>query len=171
MWDKIKSIVGAVAPVLGGALGGPFGALAGSVISKIVTGKEDAAPEEILKSLGNPEALLALKKEDHAFEIRLKELEVRDKEISIDDTKSARGRQIKMAKAGKADRMMPVIAFLCFSTLFFLIWIVAFHPIPEAFKVVLEILIGGAITQCAQIVQFYFGSSAGSRIKDTKLIQ
>ena len=67
MKKLLSNIVGAVAPTLGTALGGPFGGMAGDVISKVL-GVENN-PKSIEQALANatPEQLLEIKKAELAL--------------------------------------------------------------------------------------------------------
>ena len=67
-----KSVVGTVAPVLGTALGGPFGGLAGKMIQDALgVDNEDAMVQELQ---ANPDALVKLKEVELSFKARMKEL-------------------------------------------------------------------------------------------------
>ena len=71
-FDLIKNVIGAVAPTLGTALGGPMGGMAANMISEVLGCKND--PKDIQKALAEatPEQLLELKKVESDFEIRKK---------------------------------------------------------------------------------------------------
>src|ERR1043165_9882248 len=64
--DKAKQVISTVAPLLGGALGGPLGAAAGSFIAKELGGVDPKAAEKAILS-GDPQTLLALKKVETDF--------------------------------------------------------------------------------------------------------
>lgn len=171
MWDTIKNIVGTVAPVLGGAIGGPFGALAGSVISKVVTGKDDSSPDEILNKLqGNPELLLKVKQEEHSFILEKQKLEVRQQEMQLEDVQDARKREVEYAKTGKNDWMMAIVGMMPFVFLFACLYILTSMRLTDNFKEILYMLVGSFSTMAISIVSYYFGSSSGSKSKDAALI-
>ena len=90
-----KSIVKTVAPVLGTALGGPMGGLAARTIAGAVLGDETASEDQIAQAVAaaSPEQLLALKKADQDFQLRMKELEVDIVRIDQQDRGSARDRE------------------------------------------------------------------------------
>ena len=59
-WSDISRSIGKFAPLLGGALGGPAGAVAGSALARFL-GVEDS-PHEVIKHLdGNPESYAKIK--------------------------------------------------------------------------------------------------------------
>ena len=96
--QKAKSILTAVAPTLGTALGGPIGGMAGRVVSQALLGKENGTDKEISTALelATPAQLSALKKSDEAFKIQMKELEIDVEKIHADDRDSARKRQMAL---------------------------------------------------------------------------
>ena len=73
-----KSIVKTVAPILATALGGPLAGAATSAISQALLGKKDGTETEIATILqtASPETLLALKKANQDFEVKMKELDM-----------------------------------------------------------------------------------------------
>jgi hypothetical protein len=56
---QAKSILGAIAPIIGGALGGPFGAAAGLVLQKAL-GVSDPKAIEVAVTSGDPDILLKM---------------------------------------------------------------------------------------------------------------
>lgn len=167
MWDNIKKVISSVAPILGTAIGGPFGGIAAKMIAKAITGNENADESAILETLNtNPKVLLKLKQAEFDFKFKMKEAGIKEDQLRADDRKSARERQSLMAKYGQKDYTMQVLAFLVTIGFFALIFSVLFVPIPaDANIFVKEILflMGGYF---GGIVTYYFGSSEGSRRKD-----
>lgn len=98
MW---KDIVSAVAPVLGTAIGGPFGGLAARAISQAVLGKPDGSEKELAAAIegASPETLAAIKKADQDFELRMQELGIDLERVHQQDRSSAREREAKEAGA------------------------------------------------------------------------
>ena len=72
----IKNLVGAVAPTLGSALGGPLGGQAATVIAGVLGC--GTKPKEIEKAMAvaTPEQLAEVKKAELEFEAQMKELDV-----------------------------------------------------------------------------------------------
>ena len=77
MKGLLKNIVGAVAPTLGTALGGPMGGMAANMISEVLGVPN--TPKAIEKGIAEatPEQMLELKKAEQAFEVQMKELRSR----------------------------------------------------------------------------------------------
>lgn len=71
----LKQILRAAAPMLGTALGGPFGAVAGKLVAEAL-GNPDAKADEIAHALAvaSPEQMLQLKKAEQDFQARMSEL-------------------------------------------------------------------------------------------------
>jgi hypothetical protein len=157
--DKIKDILGAIAPTLGTALGGPFGALAGTVLAKALGVDNAKAAEDAVLS-GNPEALAKVRIAELDFQKRLEELGIEKEKLAYADTDSARAREI--AVKDKTPAMMAygitigffgVLAFMLTST------------VPETGKDALLVMLGALGTAWANVIGYYFGSSASSREK------
>ena len=92
-----KSTLGAIAPILGTAIGGPFGALAGKALGDAlgVDGADEAAVSEALRR-ATPEQLLAIKQADHQFKLDMAKLGFKPEELALEDRKSARAREIAL---------------------------------------------------------------------------
>jgi hypothetical protein len=71
----LKQILRTAAPMLGTALGGPFGAVAGKLVAEAL-GNPDAKPDEIARALAvaTPEQMLQLKQAEQDFQARMAEL-------------------------------------------------------------------------------------------------
>lgn len=94
-----KQVVGAVAPWIGTALGGPLGGMAVSALADslgLSEKTEDAIKQAI--SGATPEQMLAIKHADQQFAARMQELGFANQQalakISADDRASARAREI-----------------------------------------------------------------------------
>ena len=66
-----KSVVGTVAPLLGTALGGPFGGVAGKMIQDALGVDSESAAIAELQT--NPDALISLRQVEANFKIKMKE--------------------------------------------------------------------------------------------------
>jgi hypothetical protein len=160
IFDNIKTIVGGIAPVIGNMLGGPLGGMAMSTLSKVLLGTDNASQEDILTALQNPENLLKLKKEDHEFEIRMREIGVSELQIASADRDSARNRQIQ-----SKDNMPAILGSALTIGFFGIVFTLMFVNIESDVKDIINVLVGALATAWIQVVNFYFGSSAGSKVK------
>jgi hypothetical protein len=76
MLDAIKGIVGAVAPNLGAALGGPIGGAAMTMLSQALGCENNERALQRAVQAATPEQLAEIKKAELDFEARMKELDV-----------------------------------------------------------------------------------------------
>jgi hypothetical protein len=155
-FDKIKGVIGTVAPVLGTALGGPLGSAAATVVADVLGC--DPTPQKIERALqqATPEQLTEIKKAELDFEAKMKELDV---DIFALETKD-----IQHARESFADdwtaRAIALISILMFGGYIFMVTI---QP-PEANDDGIVNLILGALSGSAStILAFYFGASKGSK--------
>lgn len=158
-----KSLVRTVAPTLATALGGPLAGLATRAIAGAVLGDEDASEAELTQALqgATPDQLLALKKADQEFAVRMKELDIEVDRLANDDRNSARQRQI-----ATKDYMPAVIALAALAGFFGILATMAFIPLPEGAEQPFAVMLGALGTLVTQIGAYYFGSSAGSARKN-----
>ena len=89
-FDKIKGLVGDLAPTLGAALGGPVGGAAATMLADVLGC--DPTPQKIGKALSQatPEQLAEIKKAELDFEVRMKELDVDIFALETKDVQDAR---------------------------------------------------------------------------------
>jgi len=163
-----KNILGSVAPALATALGGPLAGMATKAIASSLIGDENASEADIASAIqsGNPDMLVRLKEADIAFETRMAELGVDLEKISAEDRSSARD-------MAKATTLIPqsilaavfVIGFAAVLTAVFMGEVQLDGSTKEAGMILLGILSAGI----TQILNFFFGSSAGSKEKTSHL--
>jgi hypothetical protein len=163
--DKAKSIIGSVAPLIFKAIGGPFGALAETILHATMgTGEDDKALESAITS-GNPELLLKLKQADQDFEVKMRELDISEAQLSFADTANARDREIK---AG--DSWTPRVIAAVFITGYFYVQLYLLdHVIPQEMREIVMRTLGTLDLGLGLILGYYFGSSASSKRKDDTL--
>ena len=155
--------------MIGTALGGPFGGLAGVALAKalgtdIGGGTDEAALAAAVRG-ATPEQILAVRKADADFQITMTQLgykSVSDLEaIAAGDRANARGREIALRD------MTPKVLAVGITLGFF--GILAFmlqFEVPPGSRDVLNIMLGSLGTAWISVVTYYFGSSAGSARKD-----
>ena len=87
---KLKSVLGALAPTLGAAVGGPLGGQAGAIISKVLGVPNN--PKSIETAMNNitSEQMVELKKAEKDFELQMKQLEVDIYKLETEDIQDAR---------------------------------------------------------------------------------
>lgn len=154
-----KKLLKQVAPVLGTAIGGPFGALAGTAIKAVLGLAEDADETIMAKALekATPEQLTAIKEADNRFRESMRKLDVDILKLDAEDRASARQRETSLRDW--IPGTLAVVVTVCFFGL--LGWLMYKSP-PEGSKDILNIMLGALGAAWASIVAYYFGSSAGS---------
>jgi len=87
----------------------------------------------------------------------------------VKDVQNARSREIDFIKAtGHMDYMMWFLAFAAIGANAFVIWALVFHEIPKENREILIGVFGMLDTILISIYSYYWGSSAGSRVKDMR---
>lgn len=157
--EKAKQIIGSVAPLIGTAIGGPFGALAGTLIKKALGTPEadDKAIEAAITS-GNPETLLKLKEAEGAITIQMEQLGITREKLAFDDTANARAREIAVR-----DNTPAILAYAVTVGFFGVLAYLLVQGKPEHGGDALLVMLGSLGTAWAGITTYYYGSSAGSR--------
>src|SRR5579862_9755344 len=153
-----------VAPMIGTAIGGPFGTLAGTALASIIPGAnptDDAATSAALLS-ATPDQLLALKKADQDFQVQLKSLGIQEEQLAYSDTASARAREIAVK-----DWTPQILAYgvtIGFFGVLGYVMHVGINAIGtgQGGEAVLLMLCSLG-TAWAGIISYYFGSSTGAQ--------
>ncbi|EKF9119070.1 hypothetical protein O1B25_000864 [Vibrio cholerae] len=137
MWDKIKSLIGGAAPLVGSLIGGPAGGTVGVLIADAlgVENTPDAIESELLR---NPDALLKIKQMESDERIRLRELSYQQAEMESAERKLVITEQHKLmvAELNSDDayvrRWRPTFGYavcLAWTSLFFgIAGLMLFHP-------------------------------------------
>lgn len=155
-----KSVVGTVAPTIATALGGPFAGMATKTIMEALGVSSEAEIEKTLAS-ASPDHLLALRNADNDFKVRMRELDIKEEDLEAKDRHSARG----LFKVNIWPQIILSVLFVSgyFVVLYFIGngFIVPSVDMKEAF-----ILLLGLLTrEIPTIMQFWFGTSSGSKDK------
>lgn len=157
-----KDIVRSVAPAIASVLGGQLAGTAVSVVSNALLGKPDGTNDEIDNAIaiGGPDALLALKNADHEFKLKMKELDIDIEQINQQDRANARERE-----KDTGDKTTRNLAYLYTGGYFVMVVLLLYIGIPESSKEIFYTLIGILSAAEIGIINYYFGSSAGSASK------
>lgn len=160
--QQAKSVLGAIAPILGGALGGPFGAAAGLALQKALGANDPKALEAAITS-GDPDILVKLKQADNDFKVQMASLGVDEEKLIYDDKASARARE----EAVK-DKTPAVLAAIVTAGFFGVLGWLLYKGKPPDGEVIM-LLVGSLSTAWTGIVSYYFGSSSGSAAKSATI--
>lgn len=161
-----KDILGAVAPSLGTAIGGPMGGMAGKLIADAlgVENNEKAIGQAVANA--TPEQLAEIKKVEATFKVQMKELEVDLEKIHADDRNSARRREIETG-----DKIPAILAVMTMVSFFAYIGAVTFWDAARGADVgFINIAVGWLGGTASTVVAYYFGSSSGSDKKDQMMV-
>lgn len=160
--DVFKKVVGSVAPLIGTAIGGPFGGLATSLLQDAFGTNDDAAIQQQLAS-GNPDALLKLKAAEQAFEAKMKELDISEQDLYLKDVQSARN-------LAKETSIWPqlTLTFLAIGAFAAVLYVLVLKSqiIPPENKDLVIFLVGQLSTFTGMGFSFFLGSSKGSKDKN-----
>ena len=159
-----KSIVGAVAPALATALGGPLAGAAVSAIGGQLLGNDAASESEVaaVVAAGKPEMLARLKEIDAEFKVKMEQLGIDLEQINQADRASARQREIEVRDwTPRALAGLVTIGFFGI-----LAWIIG-YGLPNSGHDAILVLLGALGSAWTSIVAYYYGSSSGSAQKTT----
>ena len=168
-WSDISKVIGTAAPIVGGLIGGPAGAGIGSAISGLlgVANKPDAVVEA-LKT--DPDALVKIKQYeiDHKYDLQKVQLEA--VKVDLADVQDARSRQSRHEEAtGKSDVNLYVLAWTIVIGFFGLIGAMMYVAIPAESNNIIYMLFGTLAAGFGSVMQYFFGSSRGSKEKTLML--
>ena len=184
MWNKIKELIGDSAPVVGGLLGGPAGAAVGGLISKAL-GVENNASAIEKELINNPDAFLKLKELEMSKEIAVLKSQYDNKvednrheehyaNVNVGDKQNARGsNHLYELQTDIGKRIFVQTSILVPLLIMINILLISYAndlKLGEAMISMVSTLIGIALNNAYRerqsMIEFLFGSSIGSRIKD-----
>lgn len=165
--SKIGGLLAQVAPTVATALGGPLAGLAVKTLSEALLGHPDASESDVSAALmsATPEQLQKLKETDATFKLKMKELDIDLEKIAAGDRDSARNMQ--MHTNDWIPRAMAILVTFGFFGI--LTWLLT-KGVPPTGSETLIYMLGALGTAWTGIVQFYFGSSAGSKAKTDAMV-
>lgn len=160
-----------IAPMIGTALsfGGPIGAMAGGVLTKVLQVKTtdgqlptvDDVAAAVAASPDQAAAIASIKKAEQDFQVQMRTLEINSvqdlEKLASDDRADARARQIAVR-----DRVPALLAFVITVGFFATLWWVFLHGVQAEARDMAHIMVGTLGTAWVAVVSYYFGSSAGS---------
>lgn len=157
---NLKKIIGAVAPALARALGGPLAGTAVGEIAKKILGKENATEDEVAAALekATPDQIIKLKELDQAFAKQMADAGIQLDKLEVEDRASAR----EMRKATPKDWVPNVLAMTLLAGLLALTWFLLGQEIPSGNKEVIINLMGVLEGALITVFTFFFGSSRSS---------
>ena len=152
MKGLFKNIIGAVAPTLGTAIGGPMGGMAANMIADVLGVPNDQKSIETAIQNATPEQMLELKKAEQAFEVQMKELDVDVFELEVADKQNARSMFSK-------DWTARIIGLFTIAGFLGYIFLVALQPPEQNSEALINLVLGYLGGLASAIISFYFGAS------------
>ena len=152
MKGLFKNIIGAVAPTLGTAIGGPMGGMAANMIADVLGVPNDQKSIEQAIQNATPEQMLELKKAEQAFEVQMKELDVDVFELEIADKQNARSMFSK-------DWTARIIGVATIAGFLGYIFLVTLQPPEQNSEALINLVLGYLGGLASAIISFYFGAS------------
>lgn len=169
-----KSTLSTFAPAIATAFGSPVAGLAVSAALKGLGITPHADPEQHEAQLAEavrgatPEQLMELKKSDHQFRKDMAQLGVDLERIHQADRASARE---MMKEKGMAPQLiLSVVYTIAYGVVLYCFMAGKIH-VPDAQQILFGSLIGILTAAQVQILNFWFGSSSGSKEKDGHMAQ
>lgn len=165
----LGSILGSVVPGAGTAIGGAAGAAIKLIASALGCEATPAAANAVIEA--NPEAVLELQKLEMAHKIELEKLLIEQERMVYADVADARVREKAIVeKTGHSDYNLYALAWMLVVGFFALVATLLFKPLPPDSTGVIFLLFGSLSAAFGAVIQYFFGSSQGSRAK-TELMQ
>lgn len=163
MKRNLKDVLATVAPTLATALGGPLAGVAARTLADKWLGREGADPAEIEAALAaaQPADLVRLREIEAEFRAEMQQAGVELERVAAGDRDSARQRQAAMKD------WTPSVLGLAIILGFFGVLAYLFRfGLPAEGEEVLLLMVGALGAMTAQVGNFFFGSSVGSKSKD-----
>jgi putative sterol carrier protein len=167
-----KSVIKTVAPALAAALGGPLAGVATQAIATAVLGKDSAnADEDIIAEAvmnASPETLAKIKEAEYQFRKDMAALGVDFEKLEVQDRANAR----EFARTNMVPQMVLTFVFIISyfiitsGTIYFLF---EDGEVNKEMLVLVSTLLGVFTGEVPRIMAFWFGSSTGSKTKDSAL--
>lgn len=181
-WKDIgRSLVSQGAPLLGGLLGGPAGAVAGKLVAGLF-GADPENPEEVMNAIqGDPNAMVKLRELENTHKQKLQELQLEETKAFLADIGSAREREAAIVAAtGEKDYHLYILAYIVIASFFGLAGMLLYGVMfpDSSVKLAAEklgnnplvmLIIGALISGFTQVLSYFFGSSKGSSEKNKYL--
>jgi hypothetical protein len=141
--------------------------MAVQALSNALLGKPDGSAADVSAAMASatPDQMLALRREEDDFKARMTAMDIDLARINAGDRDSARQREVR---AG--DSLTPRLLAGSVTAGFFgiLAWVLA-YGVPTAGGEAVLLLLGSLAAGWAGIMNYYFGSSAGSSAKTDQL--
>jgi hypothetical protein len=165
-----KATIGAVAPGLAAALGGPLAGAAVKVIADKVFGNPNATEADLASALAagtlTGDQIKALKQAEMEMQVEMARIDQASEAAFLADTDSARKQTVALAEAGSSIAWAPVVISALivggFFTCVYMLFLVE-RNWDERTANLLNVLFGALTVSFTQVANYWLGSSAGSK--------
>jgi len=160
--DSLKNMVSSVAPFIGNMVGGPLGGATAKFLGNLLLGDDNASEEDIKNAIKNatPEQLVELKRIDSEERIKAAGLQKEREALFLQDRQDARN--FSSTIAYNTSRNVAYIVMIGFFATLITLMLV---EINTKIQPLIDAMIGFLGASLAKIVDFFYGSSLGSKIK------
>lgn len=164
---SVKEFLKSVAPKIGTALGGPLGGAAAAFLADKL-GIESKTVEAVTEVLNSgkmtPEQISAIKLAEIEFEKFLKQNAIDLEKVHAGDRAGARDMQVAVRS-----HIPGILAVVVVTGFFGILVAMMLGLLKVSDQQALLLLLGSLATAFGSVLNFYFGSSAGSQNKDALL--
>lgn len=160
--QRLKRALRRTAPELARALGGPLAGAAVELVGRALVGREERDEAVLAEALmtAAPEELVRLRQAELDFRRSLLDAAAEAERIAAADRADARGRQRALA-----DSLPGVLAITVVAGFFAVVAVMLNTDVPAGAETEFSIMLGALAAMAASVMNYYFGSSAGSREK------
>ena len=151
-FSAIKSIIGAVAPTIGAALGGPIGGAAMQVVSQALGCKADERSVEQAMAQASSEDLVKIREAELEFEAKMEQLGVDVFALETADKQDAR----KYFAKDYTAKFIGIVMVLFFCGY---IAMVTIMPPEQNSMELINLVLGYMGGLVSAVISFYFGAS------------
>lgn len=155
-------ILGAIAPTIGKAIQGNIGGAVEEALKAFGSFSGGKKELEKLVQEATPEQLIKLKQIDREYSEKLAQIGVDLASLEVQDRKSARDMYSTINTM-----LVPTLAVVIMLGAFLLTIALLFIGVPPSNKDILFMVMGVVVGHASNVVSFYFGSSQGSKLKNS----
>ncbi len=156
-WSDISNTVGRLAPLVGGALGGPAGASVGGLVASALG--VDATPYAISQAIkDDPEAAIKIKNLEIQNERHFRELTFKTLDVELADKKSAR----------EAHKHNPMPSYICCALTLLVAagaYLLFEIDIPDDNQEIAYLLFGTVLAKWGDSIAYWVGTTRSSAEK------
>lgn len=157
-FDKLKSLIGGIAPSVATAMGGPLGGMAAQVLAGALGCEPTPQAVEKAFETVTPEQLAEIKKAELKFDAKMKELDVDLFALETKDKQDAR-RQFAKDWVAKSIGLIMVLFFCSY------IAMITIMPPEQNSMELINLVLGYMGGLVSAVISFYFGASYSDNTK------